>query len=105
MRISALRALCGGAGNAAGAGVRPDSVPPAEVWALRDYTRARAHLVQDRTRAYQRLEQVLEGALIKVSSVASRMTTLSVGVTDHVADPVLAGERHFGDRGCVHALG
>ncbi len=87
MRISALRALCGGAGNAGGAGARPDSVPPAEVWALRDYTRARAHLVQDRTRAYQRLEQLLEGALIKVSSVASRMTTLRAPSSSSISPP------------------
>jgi transposase len=57
--------------------LRPSFVPPAEIRELRDYTRARAHLVRDRTREWQRLEKLLEGALIKVSSVASRMTTLS----------------------------
>jgi transposase len=57
--------------------LRPSFVPPAEIRALRDYTRARLHLVQDRTRVYQRLEKLLEGALIKVSSVASSLTTVS----------------------------
>jgi transposase len=57
--------------------LRPSFVPPAEVRALRDYTRTRLHLVQDRTREYQRLEKLLEGALIKVSSVASRLSTIS----------------------------
>jgi len=57
--------------------LRPSFVPPAPVRALRDYTRARTHLTQDRTRCWQRLEKLLEGALIKVSSVASKLTTLS----------------------------
>jgi hypothetical protein len=52
-------------------------VPPAPVRELRDYARARTHLVQDRTRCWQRLEKLLEGALIKVSAVASKLTTVS----------------------------
>jgi transposase len=51
--------------------VRPSFVPPAEIRRLRDYTRARLHLVQDRTRQYQRLEKLLEGALVKLTSVTS----------------------------------
>jgi transposase len=54
--------------------LRPSFVPPAEIRALRAYTRARLHLVQDRTRVWQRLEKLLEGALVKVSSVASSLT-------------------------------
>ena len=57
--------------------LRPSFVPPAEIRALRDYTRTRTHLVQDRSREWQRLEKLLEGALIKVSSVASRLATQS----------------------------
>ena len=57
--------------------LRPSFVPPAEVRALRDYTRTRLHLVQDRTREYQRLEKLLEGALIKISSVGSGLTSKS----------------------------
>ena len=39
--------------------LRPSFVPPAPVRALRDYARARTHLVQDRTRCWQRLEKLL----------------------------------------------
>ena len=56
--------------------LRPSFVPPAPVRALRDYTRARTHLTQDRARCWQRLEKLLEGALIKVPAVASKLTTL-----------------------------
>jgi transposase len=57
--------------------LRPSFVPPAEIRALRHYARARTHLVQDRTRCWQRLEKLLEDALIKVSAVASKLTTRS----------------------------
>jgi transposase len=57
--------------------LRPSFVPPAEIRVLRQYTRARTHLVQDRTRCWQRLEKLLEDALIKISSVASKLTTAS----------------------------
>ena len=40
--------------------LRPSFVPPAEIRALRDYTRARTDLIQDRTRCWQRLEKLLE---------------------------------------------
>jgi transposase len=53
--------------------LRPCFVPPAEIRRLRDWTRARQHLVQDRTREWQRLEKLLEGALVKVSSVVSAL--------------------------------
>ena len=46
--------------------LRASFVPPPEIRALRDYTRARTHLTQDRTRCWQRLEKLLEDALIKV---------------------------------------
>jgi transposase len=59
-------------------GLLPGSfVPPSPVRALRDLTRARADLIRDRTRCWQRLEKLLEGALIKISSVASKLTTQS----------------------------
>lgn len=57
---------------------RPSFVPRIEIRRLRDYTRLRLELAQDRARYYGRLEKLLEDALIKVSAVASRMTTLSV---------------------------
>jgi transposase len=57
--------------------LRPSFVPPAQIRVLRQYTRARTHLTQDRTRCWQRLEKLLEDALVKVSSVASKLTTVS----------------------------
>jgi transposase len=70
--------------------LRPSFVPPAEIRVLRHYTRARTHLTGDRTRCWQRLEKLLEDALIKVSSVASKLNTLSA--QDMIA-ALIAGER------------
>jgi len=70
--------------------LRPSFVPPAPVRVLRHYCRARTHLVQDRTRCWQRLEKLLEDALIKVSSVASKLTTLSA---QDMIKAMIAGER------------
>jgi transposase len=57
--------------------LRPSFVPPAEIRRLRDYTRLREDLTHERTRYWQRLEKLLEDALIKVSVVASRLDTMS----------------------------
>jgi transposase len=57
--------------------LRASFVPPKAIRDLRDYARARARLVQERTRCWQRLEKLLEGALVKLSSVASKLTTMS----------------------------
>lgn len=65
-------------------------VPPAPIRQLRDYTRLRMDMVRERTRYWQRLEKLLEDALIKVSSVASRMTTVSVR---RMLDALIAGQR------------
>jgi transposase len=70
--------------------LRPSFVPPPAIRELRDYARARTHLVQDRTRCWQRLEKLLEGALIKVSAVASKLTTVSVR---DMIEALIAGER------------
>ncbi len=51
--------------------LRPSFVPPPEIRALRDLTRTRLQLVRDRTAAWQRLEKLLEGALVKLSSELS----------------------------------
>jgi transposase len=59
--------------------LRASFVPPKPIRDLRDYTRARTRLVQERTRCWQRLEKLLEGAQVKVSSVASKLTTVSAG--------------------------
>jgi transposase len=70
--------------------LRPSFVPPAAIRALRDYTRARTRLVQERTRCWQRLEKLLEGALVKLSSVASKLTTESAR---DMVKAMIAGER------------
>jgi transposase len=53
--------------------LRPSFVPPYDIRRLREYTRLRADLVHDRARHWQRLEKLLERALIKLSSVASKL--------------------------------
>jgi len=70
--------------------LRPSFVPPAEIRQLRDYTRLRTDLTRDRTRHWQRLEKLLEDALIKVSAVASTLETLSVR---DMLEALIAGER------------
>ncbi len=70
--------------------LRPCFVPPAPIRTLRDYTRARTNYVRERTRCYQRLEKLLEGALIKLSSVASKLTTESA---KDMVRAMIAGER------------
>jgi transposase len=70
--------------------LRPSFVPPAGIRVLRHYTRARTRLTHDRTRCWQRLEKLLEDALIKVSSVASKLTTASA---QDMIKAMIAGER------------
>ena len=70
--------------------LRPSFVPPAPIRQLRDYTRLRVDLTRERTRYWQRLEKLLEDALIKVSSVASTLDTLS---TRDMIEALIAGER------------
>jgi transposase len=70
--------------------LRASFVPPAAIRALRDYTRARTRLVQERTRCWQRLEKLLESALVKVSSVASKLTTESA---KDMVRAMIAGQR------------
>ena len=57
--------------------LRASFVPPKAIRDLRDYTRTRTRLTQERTRCFQRLEKLLESALVKLSSVASKLTTIS----------------------------
>jgi transposase len=71
--------------------LRPSFVPPRAIRDLRDYTRARTRLIHERTRCWQRLEKLLEGALIKLSSVASKLTTLSA---QDMIKAMIAGQRN-----------
>jgi transposase len=70
--------------------LRPSFVPPAPIRQLRDYTRLRVDLTRERTRYWQRLEKLLEDALIKLSSVASSLGTLSAR---DMVEALIAGER------------
>jgi transposase len=69
--------------------LRPSFVPPAPIRELRDYTRTRIHLVHDRTRIYQRLEKLLEGALCKLTSV----TKLTTDSARDMIRALIGGER------------
>jgi transposase len=57
--------------------VRPSFVPPPPIRQLRDLTRLRTSLVQERTRNVQRLHNVLEDAGIKLSLVATDIMGVS----------------------------
>jgi len=70
--------------------LRPSFVPPREIRELRDYTRLRAELVEDRTRHKQRLEKLLEDSMIKLSTVASDIFGKSGRA---MLEALIAGER------------
>jgi transposase len=70
--------------------LRPSFVPPAAIRQLRDYTRLRADLTRDRARQVQRLEKLLEDALIKLSAVVSDITGISARA---MIEALIAGER------------
>jgi transposase len=57
--------------------LRPSFVPPAEIRELRDYTRLRADLTKERRRHKQRVEKLLEDALVKISNVATDILGVS----------------------------
>ena len=70
--------------------LRPSFVPPAPIRRLRDYTRLRTDLTHDRSRQVQRLEKLLEDALIKLSAVATDI----MGVSGRaMVEALIAGQR------------
>jgi transposase len=71
--------------------LRPSFVPPAEIRALRDLTRTRLQLVRDRTREWQRLEKLLEGALVKLSPVLSSLARVKSARV--ILEALAGGER------------
>ena len=91
--------------------LRPSFVPPPEIRALRDLTRTRLQLVRDRTREWQRLEKLLEGALVKLSSVVHSLArtktardileAIAAGGSDPKALAALAAAHVRGGRGAV----
>jgi transposase len=70
--------------------LRPSFIPPAEIRVLRDYTRLRADLTAERTRHKQRMEKLLEDALIKLSIVATDMFGVSGRL---MLDALISGQR------------
>ena len=70
--------------------VRPSFIPPEPFRALRDLTRYRKGLAEERSREVQRLHKVLEDAGVKLSSVASHVLTKSGRA---MIDALIAGER------------
>src|SRR4051812_46268899 len=82
--------------------VAPSFVPPAPIRRLRDLTRHRRVLIEERTRVIQRLEKALQDAGIKLTSVASTvlcksgraiLNALLAGVSDPVELAELAKGR------------
>jgi transposase len=68
-------------------------VPEMELRDLRDLTRQRAQLMQDRSRVASRIQKVLEGANIKLASVASDV--LGVSGRD-MLEAIVAGDQDAG---------
>jgi transposase len=72
-------------------------VPPAEIRELRDLTRYRKSMTEERTRAVQRLDKVLQDAGIKLTSVASKTLGVSArlmleALVDGTHDPEVLAE-------------
>lgn len=71
--------------------LRASFVPPEPIRELRDLTRTRSTLTQERSREYARMEKNLESSNIKISSVMSTLTTKS---SRRILDALVAGERN-----------
>lgn len=70
--------------------VRPSFIPPEPFRALRDLTRYRKAVIEERGREVQRLHKILEDAGVKLSSVASHVLTKS---GREMIEALIAGER------------
>ena len=71
--------------------VRPSLVPPPAIRELRDLTRTRSAVTRERSREVLRMKKLLEGAGIKLSSVASDLTGVSARA---MLNALCAGERN-----------
>lgn len=77
--------------------LRPSFVPPRPQRDLRDLTRQRSNLVEERARAVNRLQKVLESANLKLACVATDVTGVSArnmleAIIGGEADPVVLAE-------------
>jgi hypothetical protein len=70
--------------------LRGSFIPPPQIAAIRELTRYRKKLIEQRTSELQRLAKVLEDSGIKIDSVASALTTLSAR---DMIEALIAGER------------
>jgi transposase len=70
--------------------LRPSFIPPAEIRRLRDLTRLRVDLTEERSRHKQRVEKLLEDALIKLGTVATDIFGVSGRA---MLEALIAGER------------
>ncbi|MBQ0903594.1 IS110 family transposase [Micromonospora sp. U21] len=70
--------------------LRGSFIPPADIAAIRELTRYRKKLIEERTRETQRLHKVLEDGGIKLDSVASDATGVSGRA---MIEALIAGER------------
>ena len=70
--------------------VRPSFIPPRPTRELRDLTRYRKSVIEERGRETQRLHKVLEDAGVKLSSVASSVLTKS---GREMIEALIAGQR------------
>jgi len=70
--------------------LRGSFIPPREIAAIRELTRYRKKLIEQRTSELQRLGKVLEDGGIKIDSVASALTTVSAR---DMIEALINGER------------
>ncbi|MDQ3887264.1 MAG: IS110 family transposase [Actinomycetota bacterium] len=70
--------------------LRGSFIPPSEIAAIREWTRCRTKLIEQRISELQRLAKVLEDGGIKIDSVASALTTLSAR---DMIEALINGER------------
>ena len=70
--------------------LRGSFIPPPQIAAIRELTRYRKKLIEQRTSEFQRLAKVLEDSGVKIDSVASALTTLSAR---DMIEALITGER------------
>lgn len=71
--------------------IRPSFVPPAETQQLRDLTRYRVKLAEERNRIHNRIHKVLEDACIKLDTVATDI----LGVSGRaIIQAIIHGQEH-----------
>jgi transposase len=73
--------------------IRGSFIPPADIRELREFTRHRRSLIEERTREVNRVQKLLEDANIKLASVATDVMGVSVrnmlqAIIDGVDDPL-----------------